>query len=103
MMIPLQMCLDGLNWVDEFGAKLLFCNMPKNRKARHTRMAGPMGPRLDNKRQSCCRRSGRTGRHLSGGIHMVMSAALNRDATGNESTASGVSPSSLCKNLTPEM
>ena len=72
-----------------------------NKKPGTPAWPGPMVPRLDDKRQSCCRRSGRIGRHLSGGISLVISAA--RDATENESTASKVSPSSLYKNLTPEI
>ena len=43
------------------------------------------------------------GRCLTGEIHIVMSAACNRDDTGKESTDSRVRPMSLCLNLIQDM
>ena len=46
-MSPLQVCLEGLNWEADGGARFDCVSMAKKPKVRHTSKAGPMDARLE--------------------------------------------------------
>ena len=84
------------------GARLLYLNMPKKSKHKHTFTAAPKSPRLLVRVHSCCRRCGKLGRCPHHGVLMVMSATHNKQVTRKLSRAAGARTISLCKNVIPE-
>ena len=98
----LQVCLEGSNWREEGGARLLCLSMPKKPRVRATRMAGPKSPRLEEREHSLCSRGGKIGKRLRGGVLIVSDTALNRDDMGKESMEGRGKPLVLCKNRTPD-
>ena len=83
--VPRWIKLEG-----EGGARLDCCSMVKKPKVRHTRKAGPRGPRLEVMVQRRCRSIGKMGRHHNGRALMDMSAALSIDNTCKDSRAASV-------------
>ena len=76
--------------------------MAKNLKVRHTRKAGPRGPRLGvmaQRRRSSVDRMGRCHRVV---VHMQMLATWSKQDTWKNSRAAGVRPIALCRVLTLE-
>ena len=96
----LHKCLVGSNAVAPEGSMLLHLSLPRNLRVRQTFMAGPREPRLSGSWQSWIRRFGDMGSHLQGGVLMVRSTALRRDATWKLSNASGVKLSCLWRKRT---
>ena len=45
-MSPLQVCLEGLNWAADGGARFNCLSMVKKLKVRHTHKTGPRDPKL---------------------------------------------------------
>ena len=67
------MCLDGSNLEGVVKARL-HVSIAKNPSTGHTCMEGPRGPRLGVRRQRCCSRCGRIGKHMNGVVRVVMYA-----------------------------
>ena len=78
MMLPRQVCLEGLKAEAEGGAKLDCLSIAKKPKVRHTQMDGSNGLRLEVRRQRRCRSGGKMSKR---GLHIEMAAALNMEDT----------------------
>ena len=67
MTSPRQVCLDLSNWVDDGGARLIWCSMPNKLNVKSTHMEGPRALRLDVSWHSWRRRGGGDGKTAKGG------------------------------------